>query len=124
MRALGYNTWLYKYIVFIIGGLFAGAAGVLFTYQSGVIAPQHLGVTISTLAMLICIIGGLGTLWGPFLGALIVILVEYFSSIFVPERWPLILGAVFVIAVMFLRSGIAPHLIKLKKKIIYASAKG
>ena len=113
MRALGYNTWLYKYIAFIIGGLFGGVAGVLFTYQSGVIAPQHLGVTVSTLAMLICIIGGLGTLWGPFIGALVIILMEYFSSIYVPKRWPLILGGVFVIAVMFLKGGIAPHLKKL-----------
>ena len=123
MRALGYYTWLYKYIVFIIGGLFAGAAGVLFAYQSGVIGPWHLGVTVSTLAMLICIIGGLGTLWGPVVGALVIILVEYFSSIYVPERWPLILGAVFVIAVMFLRGGIAPHLAKLWKRILYGSIK-
>jgi len=113
MRALGYNTWLYKYLTFIIGGAFAGAGGVLFTYQSGVIAPQHLGVTFSTLVMLICILGGSGTLWGPVIGALVIIMVEYFSSLYVPERWPLFLGSVFVAAVMFLRGGVAPHLRKL-----------
>ena len=119
MRALGYNTWLYQYMAFIIGGLFAGLAGVLFAYQSGVIAPWHLGVTISTLAMLMCIIGGLGTLWGPVIGALMIILVEYFTSIWVPERWPLILGAVFVIAVMFLRGGVATYLSRLWNKMIW-----
>ena len=119
MRALGYNTWLYKYMAFIIGGLFAGVAGVLFAYQSGVIAPWHLGVNISALAMLMCIIGGPGTLWGPFLGALVIILVEYFSSIYVPERWPLILGAVFVIAVMFLRGGIANYISRLWSKMAW-----
>ncbi len=119
MSAMGYNAWLHKYIAFIIGGLFAGAAGVLFAYQSGVIAPWHLGVNVSTLAILMCIIGGLGTLWGPFLGALVIILVEYFSSIYVPERWPLILGAVFVIAVMFLRGGIAAHLSRLWGRMIW-----
>jgi branched-chain amino acid transport system permease protein len=125
MRALGYNTWLYKYITFIIAGLFAGVGGVLFTYQSGVIAPQHLGVTVSTLAMLICIIGGIGTLWGPFVGALVIILLEYFSSINAPERWPLILGGVFVIAVMFLKGGIAFHLKKLwNKMFLNGSFKG
>jgi branched-chain amino acid transport system permease protein len=117
MRALGYNTWLYKYIAFIIAGLFAGVGGVLFTYQSGVIAPQHLGVTVSTLAMLICIIGGIGTLWGPLIGALVIILLEYISSINAPERWPLILGGVFVISVMFLKGGIAFHLKKLWNKM-------
>jgi len=123
MRALGYNTWLYKYLAFIIGGLFAGAAGVLFAYHSGVIHPRHLGISGSTLAMLICIIGGLGTLWGPIVGSLVVVLVEYFSSIIVPERWPMILGAVFVIGVMFLKGGIAPHLTRFWKKILYGSTK-
>ncbi|MBA7671539.1 hypothetical protein ES703_79698 [subsurface metagenome] len=124
MRVLGYNTWLYKYIAFIFGGLFAGVAGVLFAYHNGIMAPFHLGVTVSTLAMLICIIGGLGTLWGPVIGALVIILVEYFSSIYIPERWPLILGGVFVIAVMFLRGGIAVHLSRLWKKVSYGSATG
>jgi len=119
MRALGYNTWLYKYIAFIIGGLFAGAAGVMFAYQSGVIAPWHLGVTVSTQAMLMCIIGGLGTLWGPALGALVIILVEYFSGIYFPERWPLVLGALFVITVMFLRGGIAIYLNRLWRKMVW-----
>jgi len=121
MRALGYNVWLYKYIAFIVAGLFAGVAGVLFAYHNGLMAPWHLGITVSTLAMLMCIIGGLGTLWGPVIGALVIILVEYFSSIYVPERWPLILGGVFVIAVMFLRGGIAPRLLRLWKKVPYAS---
>lgn len=123
MRVLGYNVWLYKYIAFIIGGTFAGVAGILFAHHNGIIAPWHLGVTVSTLAMLICIIGGLGTLWGPIIGALVVILVEYFSSIYIPERWPLVLGGVFVIAVMFLRGGIGPHLLKLWKRVTYGSIK-
>ena len=124
MRAMGYNTWLYKYIAFIIAGLFAGVAGVLFPYYARVMMPYSVGVNTSTLVMLICIIGGLGTLWGPVVGAVVVILIEYFSSIYIPARWPLVLGGVFVITVMFLRGGIAPHLLKLWKKVPYGSAKG
>jgi len=115
MRTLGYNVWLYKYLAFIIGGLFAGVAGILFAHHNGIITPFHLGVIVSTLAMLICIIGGLGIIWGPVIGSLVIVFVEYFSSIYVPERWPLILGGVFIIAVMFLRGGIAPQLLKLWK---------
>ncbi len=124
MQSLGYNTWLYKYIAFIIAGLFAGVAGVLFPYYARVMMPYSVGITASALVMLICIIGGLGTLWGPVIGALVIILVEYFSSIYIPGRWPLVLGGVFVITVMFLRGGIAPHLLKLWKRVSYGSAKG
>ncbi len=124
MHALGYNTWLYKYIAFIIAGLFAGVAGVLFPYYARIMTPYSVGVTISTLAMLICIIGGLGTLWGPLIGAVVIIVVEYLSSVYVPERWPLILGGLFAITVMFLRGGIAPYLLRLWKRVSYGSAKG
>ena len=124
MRSLGYNTWLYKYIAFIIAGFFAGVAGVLFPYYAKVMTPYSVDVTTSILAVLICIIGGLGTLWGSVVGAVVIILGEYFFSIFSPERWPLVLGAVFVITVMFLRGGIAPHLLKLWKRVSYGSAKG
>lgn len=123
MRTLGYNTWLYKYIAFIIAGAFAGIAGMFFTYHNGYISPVNLGVLYSGLVMLICIIGGLGTFWGPVIGALVVILVEYFSSLYVPERWPLILGGVFILAVIFLRGGISPHLSRLWKMIGYGSVK-
>jgi branched-chain amino acid transport system permease protein len=124
MRSLGYNTWLYKYIAFIIAGLFAGAAGVFFPYYAKVMMPFSVGVTASTLVMLICIIGGLGTLWGPVIGAVVIILAEYLSSLYFPERWPLVLGGVFVITVMFLRGGIAPHLLKLWERVSHGSTKG
>jgi branched-chain amino acid transport system permease protein len=123
MRALGYNTWLYKYVAFIIAGLFAGVAGVLFPYYAKVMMPYSVGFTYSALVMLICIIGGLGTLWGPVVGAVAIILLEYFSSLYIPDRWPLVLGGAFAITVMFLRGGIAPHLVKLWRRMFYGSAK-
>jgi len=117
MRALGYNTWLYKYIVLIIAGLFAGVAGVLFAHWNKLIAPVHLGLPTSLLGLLFVIIGGAGTLLGPVIGAVVVIFIEFYASIYTPERWPLILGVLFVIAIMFLRGGIFPHLVNLWKKV-------
>ena len=117
MRALGYNTWLYKYIAFIIAGLFAGVGGVLFAHWNMLISPRHLGVTTSALGLFYVIIGGAGTLFGPAIGAAVVIGIEYGASIYNPERWPLILGALFVITVMFLRGGIYPHLVNFWKKV-------
>ncbi|MFC2019745.1 branched-chain amino acid ABC transporter permease [Chloroflexota bacterium] len=120
MKHLGYHTWLYKYIAFIIAGLFAGVAGVLFGSYTTVIVPDYLGVLISTLVMLMVIIGGTGVFWGPALGAAVVVLLEHYASLYTPERWPLILGGVFILAVMLLRGGISTHLLNLWKKVRYS----
>jgi branched-chain amino acid transport system permease protein len=119
MQSLGYNTWLYKYIVFIITGAFAGVAGVLFVYYNRFIAPTHVAVGTSFLPMVMVIIGGSGTLLGPVIGAMVIVFVEYFASLFTPERWPLILGAVFVAAIMYARGGIDIHLSRLWKRLSY-----
>ncbi|MBI4342213.1 MAG: branched-chain amino acid ABC transporter permease, partial [Candidatus Omnitrophica bacterium] len=63
MRILGYNTWLHKYLAFVLAGTFAGVAGVLFAYHNGLMFPPHLGVFTSALVSLIVIIGGAGTLY-------------------------------------------------------------
>lgn len=117
MRHLGYNTWLYKYIAFVISGLFAGVAGVLYIYFYGHIEPASIGFMASSTAMLLILLGGTGTLWGAAIGSAVVVSLQYFASIFVPGRWPLILGACFIVVVMFLPGGIYPHLINLQRKI-------
>ena len=117
MRSQGYNAWLHKYIVFIITGAFAGLAGVLFVYYNRFISPTHIGLTFSFLPMIMVIIGGSGTLLGPVIGAMLVIFVEYFASLFTPERWPLILGVVFVVAIMYARGGVSIHLSRLWKRL-------
>jgi len=126
MRALGYNTWLYSYITFIIAGVFAGIAGVLFSYFLKGTTIEQSGLTTSTIVLLIVIIGSTRVFWGPILGAIIVVLVEYFVSIYLPARWPMILGAIFVISVMFLRGGIGVNLLRLWERVSYryGSVKG
>jgi branched-chain amino acid transport system permease protein len=112
IRVLGFNTWAHKYIGFIIAGMFAGLSGVLFAYQNGIIVPSYLSASTSALAMLMVIVGGAGTLWGAPIGAAIILLVQYFASITIPERWPLILGAVFIVSAMYLSGGISLFLIR------------
>jgi len=119
MQATGYNTWLYKYLAFVISGAFAGIAGVLFTYYNFFVSPNHLGVGTSFLPMVMCIMGGAGTFVGPIIGAAVYILVEHFSSIYFPERWPLILGGLFVLTIMFAKEGIGVYLWRLWSKLIY-----
>ena len=110
MRALGYNVWLYKYIAYIVAGVFGGVGGILYAHFNGSIAPSHVGFSTSALVMLMVILGGTGTLWGPVVGAAVIILLQSFASLLVPERWPMILGVLFVLGVMFLQGGIGPFL--------------
>ena len=116
MKSLGINTWAHRYIAFIISGLFAGIAGALFAFFYGIMVPEHLALMTSASGMLMVVIGGPGTLFGPVIGSLIIILLEHYASIYNPERWPLILGCVFVICVIFLRGGMAMYLTRVWRK--------
>jgi len=117
MKAVGYNTWLYKYLAFVISGAFAGIAGMLFSYYNYFVSPKHLGISTSFLPMVMAIMGGLGTFLGPVIGALVFIFVENFASIFFPQRWPLMLGGLFVVIIMFAREGIGVYLWRILKKV-------
>jgi branched-chain amino acid transport system permease protein len=116
MSVLGYDTWFYKYIAFIIGGIFAGVAGVLFAYYNTTVEPEHLGFGYSTYGILMVILGGAGTLFGPAIGAALFVMLEFYTGILSPERWPLILGIILVGTVMFTSGGIGIHLRKLWDK--------
>jgi branched-chain amino acid transport system permease protein len=70
------------------------------------------------------LIGGAGTLWGAMIGSAIIYILSYYVSLFTPERWPLILGACFVAAVMFSRGGIYPQLFRLWRQVYGAKSKG
>jgi branched-chain amino acid transport system permease protein len=126
MLALGYNTWLTKLIAFVVAGMFAGLAGVLIAYYDGFMVPADFGVVNSTLALVMVIIGGAGTIYGALVGAAFITVVEQFASSFMPERWPLILGAAFVLTVMFARGGIWPAFLRLirRDKPAYGSSEG
>lgn len=105
MKALGYNVWLYKYLGFIFAGIFAGISGVLWVYYSGFVNPSNFGVDLSVKALLMLILGGSGSLFGPSLGAGIIVLLENLVSGFT-ERWSLVLGIVYVTVIMLFSEGI------------------
>jgi branched-chain amino acid transport system permease protein len=106
MKALGYNVWAFKYVALIISGGFAGVAGLLFAYNNSFVYPVHLGFDTSWVPMLIVIVGGVGTKLGPLVGAAIVVWAEYFISLLTPQRWPLILGGLFIAVIMYFRGGV------------------
>jgi len=116
MRSLGYNTWLYKYVAFIIGGIFGGVAGIAFAPFYGAMVPEHFNIITSSMILLMVVIGSPGTLYGPVIGAIFIVVIEQMASIYSPERWPLILGGVFILSVLFLRGGIGIYVEKLWKR--------
>jgi len=105
MKALGYNVWLYKYLSFIFAGIFAGISGALWVYYSGFVNPSNFGVDLSVKALLMLILGGSGSLFGPAIGSGIIVLLENLVSGFT-ERWSLVLGIVYVTVIMLFSEGI------------------
>jgi branched-chain amino acid transport system permease protein len=105
MKALGYNVWFYKYLSFIFAGTFGGISGVLWTYYSGFANPSYLGVDRSLKALLMLILGGSGSFFGPVIGATLIVLLENIVS-GLTERWSLLLGIVYVVVIMLFSEGI------------------
>jgi branched-chain amino acid transport system permease protein len=105
MRALGYNVWLHKYLAFVISGTLAGFAGVLWAYYNGFVSPVDVQLVTSVETLLMVALGGPGTLVGPALGAAIIVFLKNFVSVYT-KRWLLILGAVYIAAILFAPRGL------------------
>src|SRR5690348_7314183 len=104
-RSLGYNTWLHKYIAFIIAGAFGGLSGVLWAHTAGIVSPENVVLTTSVDALLMAVLGGAGTLVGGVIGSFIVFgLREYLST--VVWWWQYVLGAVYVLTILYLPTGL------------------
>src|ERR1700756_2076477 len=105
MKMLGYNTWLHKYIAFIIAGGFGGLAGVLWAHTAGIVSPENVVLTTSVDALLMAVLGGAGTLVGGAIGAFIVFGLREYLSTLVPW-WQYALGAVYVLTILYLPTGL------------------
>jgi len=104
-QAIGYNTRFFKVTAFVIGGMFMGLAGNLYAMFMNFVDINHVAFDTSGKIVMMELIGGMGTLFGPVLGAGIVTLASDIACAYW-ERWLLILGAVFVAFVLFARGGV------------------
>jgi branched-chain amino acid transport system permease protein len=105
MKILGYNTWLHKYIAFVIAGAFGGLAGVLWVYTAGIVSPDNVVLTTSVDALLMAVLGGAGTLIGGAIGAGVVIFIREYLSTLV-HWWQYVLGGVYVLVILYLPGGL------------------
>ena len=109
MRSLGYNTTRHLLIGFLFSGLMAGLSGVLYAWFNSFVSPSTVALAQSVKGLLMVIVGGVGTLFGGVVGAAVIIVLENVVSSFT-ERWSMVLGALFVLTMIFAPEGIVGKL--------------
>jgi len=102
---LGYNTFRYKLLSFAIAGGYAALAGSLYAMFTEFSFLNLLFWHQSGDILMMVLIGGLGTIYGPILGVFLFILLRDYLSAIIPE-WPLVLGLVFVLVILFSPDGL------------------
>jgi branched-chain amino acid transport system permease protein len=115
MSALGYHVWMIRFVAFLFSGLWTGVAGLLYLYYNQFVSPQAVALTASAEALLMVISGGTGTLLGPVVGAGLVVVIKNVASAYI-ERWNFVLGAIFVLIVVFMPDGLVPGLARLVRR--------
>jgi branched-chain amino acid transport system permease protein len=107
MRMLGHNVWLIQWVAFVMASFWGSVAGLLYVYYNLFISPHAISLQQSAEVLLMAILGGASTLTGPIVGAVIITLVKNVASTYI-DRWNTLLGAIFVIVIMFMPFGIVP----------------
>jgi len=115
MNALGYHVWMIRFLAFLFSGFWSGVAGLLYLYYNQFVSPQVVALTASAEALLMVISGGTATLLGPVVGAGLVVIVKNVASAYI-ERWNLVLGAIFVVIVVFMPEGLVPGIARLRRR--------
>ena len=105
MRSLGYDVGRHLYVAFVLSGIIASIAGVLYVYHNRFINPVAASFPVSVEAVLMAIVGGSGTILGPFLGSgIILVLRNWVSGFF--HYYTAVLGIVFIVTVLWAPQGI------------------
>ena len=105
MRAIGYPTLRYKLLAFTISGTMCGLAGVLLANQAEFVAPSYLAWHRSGELIVMVLLGGMGTLFGPVMGAIAFLLLAHFLAD-ITIYWPVIFGPFLIAVVLFGRGGL------------------
>ncbi len=105
MAALGVSTYPYKLVAFVISGVGCGIAGALMANYLRYVSPEMMSWQRSGDIMVMVILGGMGTMLGPVLGAVALVGLEYTLG-GLTEHWPFFLGPILLLVVLFLRGGL------------------
>lgn len=105
MSALGFHTLRYKLSAYVLSCVIAGVAGFLYANLTGYASPAYLAWTVSGELIVMVVLGGMGTVLGPLVGALTLLGCEELLK-GMTEHWPIILGPMIVLVVLLARRGL------------------
>jgi branched-chain amino acid transport system permease protein len=114
MRAIGFPTFRYRLVCFVIAGTMCGLAGVLLANHTDFVSPAMMHWTRSGDLIVMAVLGGMGSVAGPVIGAVALLVLEELLS-GVTEYWQIILGPLFLLVVLFARGGIYGMLESLRR---------
>jgi urea transport system permease protein len=116
----GYAAANFKLFIFVLASIIAGLAGALYVPQVGIINPGEMSTQNSLEAIVWVAVGGRGTLVGPIVGAIFVNAFKSWATEAYPDYWPIMLGGMFLLVVLFLPRGLvglAEHCVALLKRM-------
>ncbi len=113
----GYRVQMSKAIIFALGGAIAGLSGGLYAFHEGFVWPSLMGPTYSTQAVLYVLFGGVGSLVGAIVGVAAIEYATIFLADYFQKIWPIILGALLLVVVMFRPTGLVGLLASERERI-------
>ncbi len=106
-NSMGINTTLFKNIAFSLSGFFTGLAGGIYAYQQGFIKPEPVFAVSKTVEMIvISVFGGIGSIFGPLVGAVSIGLISNFLSSYFLVAHGVFFGAIVIVVILFAPKGI------------------
>jgi branched-chain amino acid transport system permease protein len=105
LAALGYRTGLHLYLAWVIAVFFTGVAGVLYIFVNQLISPATMAFSQDGLLVIMVVLGGLRSIWGPALGAVVIVLFQQELSIYL-DRWQTVMGLTLIAVVLFSPGGL------------------
>ncbi|MBN9406406.1 MAG: branched-chain amino acid ABC transporter permease [Burkholderiales bacterium] len=104
-RACGFNIERSKLLSFVLSAIFCGLAGALNAIHLSTVPIETLHYSMSGMVVMLCLLGGMGTYFGPFVGTALFLLVQDVLSLYT-ENWQFYVGAIFVFFVLFFPKGV------------------
>ena len=119
MNALGFNVTAHRVAAYAVAGVMAAVGGVLLVWYNGLIGPGSVGTSWLINILIIAVLGGMRHPIGPFLGAIVFVLLQTFAiDVFDRERFNLVIGAVFLVIVLFSPDGLLGWWAGLRSKFL------
>ena len=111
MKALGFPALRYKLSAYVLSCVLCGVAGLLYANLTGFASPAYLAWTVSGELIVIVVLGGMGTVFGPLVGSLVLLISEEILKA-LTDHWMMILGLLIVLVVLTARRGVYGYLLE------------